>query len=74
VSKKVRVGTGQYFDKVEGFATWKKKRIGINLIPVTVIASENIFTDTCGKSSRAPTLICLPCFALLACGKVGFWD
>ncbi len=33
--KKVNVGAGQYFLWIEGFTT-KKKRIGINLIRVTV--------------------------------------
>jgi hypothetical protein len=36
VQKKVRIGTGQYFKKIEGSLPLKKKRIGINLIPVTV--------------------------------------
>jgi hypothetical protein len=35
VPKKIRVGTGQYFKWMEGFTT-SKKRIGINIIPVTV--------------------------------------
>jgi hypothetical protein len=36
VSKKVRVGTGQYFKWMKGFTTQKRKRIGINLISATV--------------------------------------
>jgi hypothetical protein len=35
VSKKVIVGTGQYFDCTDGFDTYKE-RIGSNLIPVTI--------------------------------------
>jgi hypothetical protein len=35
VSEKSRVGTGQYYIWIEGFTTYRK-RIGINIIPVTV--------------------------------------
>ncbi len=35
------------------------------------LASETSFTEWYAKPSRAPTLICLPCCAILACSKVG---
>jgi hypothetical protein len=38
------------------------------------LASKNSFTKWYAKPSRAPTLICLPCCAILACSKVGTWD
>jgi hypothetical protein len=31
-----RVGTGRYFEWIKGFTTTKRKRIGINIIPVTI--------------------------------------
>ncbi len=51
-----------------------KKRVGINLIPVTVIASKTRFNWLYAKSSRASTLICLSCCVILTCCKVGTWD
>ncbi len=42
VSKMVRVGLGQCFEWIEGFAT-KKKCIGLNLIHVTVSQKDNFF-------------------------------
>ncbi len=38
------------------------------------LASKTSFTEWYAKPSQAPTLICLPCFAILACSKVGTWD
>jgi hypothetical protein len=35
VSRKLRVGTVQYFEWLEGFTT-SKKHIGIDLVPVTI--------------------------------------
>jgi hypothetical protein len=35
------------------------------------LASKTSFTEWFAKPSRAPTLICLPCCAILACSKVG---
>jgi hypothetical protein len=40
--KKVRVGTVQYLKWIQGFTTWKK-RIGINLIPVTISQYNQIY-------------------------------
>jgi hypothetical protein len=47
-----------------------KKRIGINLIPFTV-AIKTSFAERYAKPLQAPTLICQPSCAILACGKVG---
>jgi hypothetical protein len=35
------------------------------------LASKTSFTEWYAKPSRAQTLICLPCCAILACNKVG---
>jgi hypothetical protein len=35
------------------------------------LASETSFTEWYAKPSRAPTLICLHCCAILACSKAG---
>jgi hypothetical protein len=36
-----------------------------------LLASKTSFAEMYAKPSRAPTLICLPCCAILACSKVG---
>jgi hypothetical protein len=38
------------------------------------LASKTSFTEWYAKPSRAPTHICLPCCAILACSKVGTGD
>ncbi len=74
VSKKmVEIGTGQYLKWIEGFITSKThwNQPYIYLLP---LASKTSFTVLYSKPSRAPTLICLPCCAILACSKVESWD
>ncbi len=49
--------------RIEGLP-FRKKRIGVKPIPVTVKQySKTSFTEWYAKPSRAPTLICLPCCA-----------
>jgi hypothetical protein len=71
-SKTVQGGTVQYFKWIEGFITWKNVLESTsNLLP---LASKTNFAELYAKPSRAPTLIFLPCCAILACSKVGTWD
>ncbi len=69
VSKKARVGPRQYFSGQRAL-TLGKNELGSTkyLLP---LASKTSFTEWHAKLSRAPTLICLPCCAILACRKVG---
>ncbi len=72
VSKKVRVGTGQYFKRIEGFTAWKKSIGWVNFIAVTLSQYNQFCWMVCKTfaSSRALTLISLPCCAILACSEV----
>jgi hypothetical protein len=51
-----------------------EKRIGINLINRSKIASKIIFTQWYAKPSWAPTHLCLPCCVILACSWTRTWD
>ncbi len=52
--------------------------IGENVLKSTAyllrLASKTSFSELYGEPSQAPTLLCLPCCAILACSKVGIWD
>ncbi len=71
-AKKVRVGTGKYFKRIKGFTTYKI--VLESTLYQLQLASKTSFTEWYAKPSRAPTLICLPCCAILACSKARNWD
>ncbi len=55
----------------EYLMTPSSRKHRLELLPLT---SETSFTELYAKPSRAPTLICLPCCAILACSKVETWS
>jgi hypothetical protein len=58
--------TGLYhFEKKE------KKKILESTSYLLPLASKTSFTEWYAKPVQAPTVICLPCYAILACSKGG---
>ncbi len=65
----IRVATGQYFKRIEGF-TAKKKTLDLNSY-LLLLDSRTISTEWYAKPSRAQTLICSSWWAISAGRKVG---
>ncbi len=72
--KKSELGQGNDLD-----GRWRALPLKKNLLQSTsyllpLLASKPSFAEWYAKPLRAPTFICLPCCAILACSEVWTWD
>ncbi len=75
VCQEIRSELGQGFTSNGQKAVPLKRNVLGSISYLSPLANKISFNEWHVKHSRAPsTLICLPCYAIFACSKVGTWD